>query len=248
LERNILENRIKLQKTIKKLTSEINEIHKIKENYRITKHKILEEPIILTQDLYIGKNTKDIENFLCSICIDIVNNPIQCSDCEHFFCEGCINKHVFIKNDCPNCKTQPFSKEKICRLARVFLEKLEFDCPMKCKEIIKFFDAEKHKSICSKIKDIHECNLCQMQMDYVEDLKEKHLLECRELKISCDFCKKEYNKFDFETHLEACNKYCFNCDKCKMNFPIIYRDSHNNFFCEEIKNCLDKLKDLLIMF
>ncbi len=40
------------------------------------------------------------DEFVCSICTSIVENPVQ-TKCEHLFCSKCINEWVNVKKTCP---------------------------------------------------------------------------------------------------------------------------------------------------
>lgn len=39
----------------------------------------------------------------CSICLDILNNPVN-TECDHYFCEECITKTLKINTKCPECR------------------------------------------------------------------------------------------------------------------------------------------------
>ena len=44
----------------------------------------------------------------CSICYNLLWNPMECSDCGNSFCEYCIKKNLTIgaNNSCPICKSR----------------------------------------------------------------------------------------------------------------------------------------------
>ena len=43
------------------------------------------------------------ENFKCSICLNVLNNPKSCRNNEHYFCFGCIGEHLKNSHTCPEC-------------------------------------------------------------------------------------------------------------------------------------------------
>ena len=48
----------------------------------------------------------DIEDLICPICLQILGNPVCCSDKinSHCFCKDCIDEFLKEKNNCPVCK------------------------------------------------------------------------------------------------------------------------------------------------
>ena len=46
------------------------------------------------------------ENFSCKICLEILHDPVQCQNNEHYFCRACITKHLGNSQTCPLCMDQ----------------------------------------------------------------------------------------------------------------------------------------------
>ena len=46
------------------------------------------------------------QEFKCSICLHVLNNPRQCPGNRHRFCLGCISRHLGDSNSCPVCKCE----------------------------------------------------------------------------------------------------------------------------------------------
>ena len=45
------------------------------------------------------------ESFLCSICLGVLKDPVQCEANEHYFCSECIKEHLEkTSNTCPICQ------------------------------------------------------------------------------------------------------------------------------------------------
>ena len=83
-------------------------------------------------------NKKNIEDLICPICFNILNNPISCSDKKnsHSFCEECIDTFLEDNNKCPICKLT-FEYEINYNLHNE-LNNLSFKCLFKnngCEEI-----------------------------------------------------------------------------------------------------------------
>lgn len=61
-----------------------------------------------------GPDAKAIlDEFKCSICQDLVNEPMVIKHCLHFFCKNCIDKNVLnFRKECPLCKIQLRTKRE----------------------------------------------------------------------------------------------------------------------------------------
>jgi len=195
------------------------------------------------EEIFNGE-PKIIKKYKCFICTNVVNEPSQCGECESIFCEGCINIHLEKYNDCPNCRDDPFKKGKLSKFIKLQLEELEFKCPFNCGELFGYYDTEKHRVSCKNIEDEFKCNLCEKNLVKDENLEENHKLECEILKIKCDFCLQELNKYDYKQHLESCENYSFNCNECKINYNRINKESHDHL-CEEIKKYMSQISSLI---
>ena len=76
-------------------------------------------------------DNKNVEDLICPICLNILINPINCSDKKnsHSFCKKCINKYLKEKNKCPICKN--FFEYKINKEINNLLYNLSFNCLFK---------------------------------------------------------------------------------------------------------------------
>jgi hypothetical protein len=45
-----------------------------------------------------------IENPVCSVCLDLPNDPVKLDSCVHVFCKACISKACCVKPSCPYCR------------------------------------------------------------------------------------------------------------------------------------------------
>ena len=70
--------------------------------------KIFSENNIINKEYYDG--IKSMVN--CLICLNIIENPVQCSKCQHYFCSECINS---VEEKCPlRCKNNEYIKSIPC--------------------------------------------------------------------------------------------------------------------------------------
>ena len=148
----------------------------------------------------------------CSICLDIIKDPIQCDKCQHCFCSNCAKQ---LKN-CPfRCQNNKFVPSIICKN---LLAKLIIRC--KCGKEIGYDFIKKHKN--------EECSCIDFKEKYIE-LKKKYDKEIKEMN---DF---NFNKNDnaiksfLHHHPIVCVRVflktwtCDNCKKCYNDETPSYR-------------------------
>ena len=65
---------------------------------------------------YLNKNYLKENNKICPICLNSLNNinesKIIITNCNHIFCNSCINKHMENSNKCPLCNKEKFNYKK----------------------------------------------------------------------------------------------------------------------------------------
>lgn len=115
----------------------------------------------LSQELFIDQPVK--EDFLCSICKDVLLNPVVAENCEHLFCKGCINEWHRGKETktCPVDRGEivSFSLKKPQRAFLNLLNSLELKCEFNsfgCEEIKTLENIHGHLKICNKNPDFQQ--------------------------------------------------------------------------------------------
>ena len=89
------------------------------------------------------------KHFECSICMEVVNDPKECSGCDTLFCNKCISKWVQAttpENNCPTC-LNTFREKKIDRFILKSLNELKFRCYL-CSEVFSYESKREHAFIC----------------------------------------------------------------------------------------------------
>ena len=100
--------------------------------------KFFSEKNIVNNEYYEG--IKSLVN--CLICLGIVENPVQCTKCQHYFCSECIKEN----KKCPmRCEGNQFIKSIT---GSNLLSNLKFKCS--CEEIVPYDEREKHLDKCTK--------------------------------------------------------------------------------------------------
>jgi WD40 repeat protein len=210
-------------------------------------------PVILSggisQDLVSDHHKSMGSELICSICLEIVLNPVMCSKCENLFCKSCIDILLTKTNRCPNkCIFQ--EKEKN-RMLKNILSKIEFKCMYLlngCKAFIPYTDFIKHVNSCDYGQFRCLANGC-----LVIDIKDKmleHLKVCPYRKKLCHLCKEEIMNKEFDSHVIYCENKIISCQYC--NQGIIHKNIDQHLEeCEEMiiecKDCRSRMKRGLLI-
>jgi hypothetical protein len=67
------------------------------------------------------------EELICSICMEVLRDPLQVCSEHHNYCRGCIAKWKATNDTCPECRA-PFSREEPARVLNNMIEKLDVRC------------------------------------------------------------------------------------------------------------------------
>jgi len=127
------------------------------------------------------------------------------------------------------------------------LNRSEFNCPLKCKEIITYEKYKKHLEICQNLEEKVTCLYCKENVYFNNDFL-NHEEVCKELRANCPFCNKVIMKIDYEGHLNLCKNWAFICEKCESIVPFKYKVNHDDYFCKEfceLRNEFNELVDIL---
>lgn len=97
--------------------------------------------------------SKITDEFLCPICLDVLNNPVYLPNCEHVYCMECIQNWM-TKNKtqtCPMDRIQ-LDPDKFQQPLRSFcnlLNRLKIRCQFNsCNEYIYLSDLKQHEQYC----------------------------------------------------------------------------------------------------
>jgi len=152
------------------------------------------------------------EEIICSICLDIVWNPVSCGKCTSPFSKTCLGKWFQLKeNKCP--KGCAFEKAEFPLILKRMMNKIEFNCQYKskgCKETVLYEDFFTHVNSCpfAPYKCIYPgCNVTGDRKSILE-----HSKSCNFFLGHCQKCRFLLKRADYYAHKENKNNICF--DKC----------------------------------
>ncbi len=195
----------------------------------------------LTAKEHYNKEKNEIQNndyYTCKICSNLVIEPKSCSECNDLFCTKCINYWLSKNNFCPNCKSGHFKERSINKLIRNFLNNIEIECPLDCKESFKYQFLDKHFERCTNTIKNCRCKLCEKLFvikgkDFTEIFN--HMKTCESMVYECGFCDEIVNNHMDQDHNKTCVGVNFNkCSVCNINYPDKFSKAHKEYFCKII--------------
>lgn len=175
-------------------------------------------------------NQKELfeNNFLCSICTDVLYNPIVLQ-CGHNLCSNCI-VNIDIENYiCPFCRV-PILDHWINNNINHFLES---SCHIKCINDkctwkSNLADYSVHKFNCTK--KMVKCMHCEEKMDKL-DIYEHYESLCPEKKSKCGKCFKKIKNKIYKEHFDKCKGSFVKCNLCFKEISI------NKYFIHVLLDC-----------
>jgi len=178
------------------------------------------------------------EELTCSICLNILYDPIACKGCDNMFCSNCILEWKKYSNQCPNlCIYEPKS---ILFPVTNMLGKIKIKClnyKKGCHSTFSYKDLRNHMESCEystyncdcgfagKKKDFQEHNIsCKKGLEFKCDIcsevirDENHYINCKQRKEKCHFCHLNIKVDSFKEHLvKECKGLHIMCQEC---YPV----------------------------
>ena len=150
-------------------------------------------------------NSSFMDSLSCKICLEVVDDPVQCQNNEHYFCRKCITKHLENSETCPMCMEQ-LTLETLRPVPRVILEIISqlkkpgcSHVSRGCTENIKADELLLHEQTCDYAPVVCSNEGCKQTVNRRD--KESHeTKECKFRKITCEDCNEEMMYVDYEKH------------------------------------------------
>ena len=92
-------------------------------------------------------------DFICSICFNVLKDPVLCPRNHHCFCRACITKHLENSQRCPTCADE-LTVETLAqpqRMVKRMLNELKIHCvyiDRGCQEIVQLQHLDEHEATC----------------------------------------------------------------------------------------------------
>ena len=131
-------------------------------------------------------------DFICSICFNVLKDPVLCPRNHHCFCRGCITKHLENSQRCPECADE-LTVETLAepqRMVKRIINELKIHCvyiDRGCQEIVQLQHLDQHEATCGFTPAVctnQGCGATVNQRDLIHH--ESEVCEFRKLK--CHSC------------------------------------------------------------
>jgi len=199
----------------------------------------MEEYHLIEEDIINKTYFENIRNIItCIICLNIVEDPVQCEKCQHSYCLECINK----LGRCPmGCNEFKFIPNQLCQ---ELLSGIKVKC-YECHNEVNYDNIKKHiDEDCIKInfkerylKLKEEYNKLKEELNNPKEFNEikhgvsikshihKHPIKImRHFQTSwiCDLCETSFNDSIPSYNCTLCDfDVCYNCVKDKITMGTI---------------------------
>ena len=149
-------------------------------------------------------NTAYFDHFTCNLCLEVLQDPVQCVRNEHYFCKKCITKHLTRSQTCPVCQNA-LTPETLCPISRIVANLLQqFQSPRcryasrGCTSAVRHEDLLSHHEECgfAPVQCSHEgCEATVDRQDLVS-----HQQNCEFRSITCEDCHEAVRQQEYEKH------------------------------------------------
>ncbi len=137
--------------------------------------------------------------FLCSVCLNVVELPVEHTLCDNNFCSNCLSMLISRRSCCPLCRGC-LKQSNIRPLHRIL--KVQYDS--------------------LKMKCMHANDGCNASFPLSE--KERHENECNYHTIECQYCQIRLNANDLSTHeATRCPMYPVSCPVMECDAKCMVR-------------------------
>ena len=144
-------------------------------------------------------------SFSCKICFEVLDDPVQCQNNEHYFCRKCMTKHLENSETCPLCMDQ-LTLETLRPSSRVvanFVPELKKarcrHVSRGCTENVEVKDVLLHEQRCDYAPVVCSNEGCKETVNRC-DQESHETEECKFRKITCESCDEELVYVDYERH------------------------------------------------
>ena len=151
------------------------------------------------------------QTFHCSICLNVLKDPVSCQHNEHLFCRACITIHLMNFQTCPSCM-QPLTVESLRQAPRTatnLLSELKIRCQFfdrGCGQFVELGDLERHVTDCGFAPAVCSNEGCQLEVNK-QDLLHHETAVCELRRVKCDNCNEIRQEMDIvKVNLAAMNE------------------------------------------
>jgi WD40 repeat protein len=185
--------------------------------------------ITFSTSLLQGPTDGIIKLIQCDNCQNLLINIYSCTECSKSYCGKCFTSFSF----CKFCGCGEALKHS--GLNFVLRQDFKIKCPSEseCVTLCQITSLEEHINECDFI-ELSKCPGCGYK-----DIKpqvERHLKQCEDVFVECEYCHNKYKRNEMENHLVDCDFRPITCQCCEESFAFA------NFQYHSSSECLKKVK------
>ena len=146
-----------------------------------------------------------MESVCCKICFEVLDDPVQCQNNEHYFCRKCLTKHLENSEKCPLCMDQ-LTLETLRPVPRVTLEIISQLKKPRCRHVsrgctenVEVEGVLLHEQTCGYAPVVCSNEGCKETVNR-RDQESHETEECKFRKITCESCNEELVHSDYDRH------------------------------------------------
>ncbi|CAB4013893.1 E3 ubiquitin- ligase NRDP1 [Paramuricea clavata] len=147
----------------------------------------------------------------CSICMNVLKDPVSCRHNEHLFCRACITIHLMNFQTCPSCM-EPLTVESLRQAPWTvtnLLSELKIRCQFfdrGCGQFVELGDLERHVTDCGFAPAVCSNEGCQLEVNK-QDLLHHETAVCELRRVKCHNCNEIRQEMDtVKVNLAAMNE------------------------------------------
>ena len=192
-----------------------------------------------------------MDSLCCKICLEVLHDPVQCQNNEHYFCRKCITKHLENSETCPLCMEQ-LTLETLRPPSRIVLEMVSQLKKPRCRHVsrgctenVEVEDVLLHEQTCGYAPVVCSNEGCKETVNR-RDQESHETEECKFRKITCESCDEELVYVDYERHQCTLRK---EMNEVKLQLKGI-KDALNKVVLvqgemqEQLRTCDQTIKDI----
>ena len=180
------------------------------------------------------------DDVICSLCLDILEEPQQFTCCGHHVCRDCGEK--FKQQStlcCPTCRDSEYTLSPDKYFERNTLNKLSIWCTEGCGQKIELGQLKRHLSQCPYVEQVCP-NGCGEQC--LRQCMHEHNEKCPKRPFTCDYC--EYKS----TYMVIVNEHYPVCDKYPINCPNECSQIERGMLQDHLDKCPLRLVDCVFNY
>jgi hypothetical protein len=164
-------------------------------------------------DDFVESSRLIVEDYKCSLCLGIYNNPVV-DTCGHVFCKSCIIKFFETEKACP-ISGWKLEEANVSTLVIVneILKRQSVLCKnrsMNCNWIGKLAELESHIASECQMQPV-KCPYEQCSAEIPREGVERHKSICEFRIIECQYCKTKLVNSEIDSHPNVCPLYKISC-------------------------------------